>query len=172
MSLPKLTRDLLQQYTDNPPPDDSLWWGPWNGILFTLFVPIDDVFVMPHHRELYSQVQPIPAFLVGRYIKPESRGVPFRYRPLVIVDIMNDQYWGSGHDSLMMQSIKHQIKTEFADGGREKVYWIGVIGPRWRYGVQREDDQEPTPLIPWHDVTHDDASYHDFMQLKELVASM
>ena len=90
------------------------------------------------------------------------------------VDIKNHQHWDSGHDSLM-QSIKDQMRAEFADSAREKVYWISVIGPHWslwRYGVQRDDDQEPTPLIPWHDVTHDDASYHDFMQLKELVASM
>jgi hypothetical protein len=167
MSLPKTTRVELQDYTNNPPPDESVWWGPWNSILTTLFYPLNLV-VIPYRREL-DQVQPIPAFSVCRFNGPNLRGSP--YTPLLVVNIMNHECWDLGHDSLM-QSIKHKIRAEFADGAREKVYWIGVIGPHWRYGVQKDDDDEPTPLIPWHDVTHDDASYHDFMQLRELVASI
>jgi hypothetical protein len=52
------------------------------------------------------------------------------------------------------------------------VYWIGVIGPHWRYGVKDDDGQDPIPLIAWHGVTDDQTSYTDLQTLVALVADM
>jgi hypothetical protein len=46
------------------------------------------------------------------------------------------------------------------------------MGPHWVYGEQGDNVKDPKPLIEWHDVTHDDASYHDFLQLVKLVARL
>jgi hypothetical protein len=59
------------------------------------------------------------------------------------------------------------------EAASKKLYWIGVMGPRWRYG-SKEDDSQPglTPLIPWHDTTHDDTSFNDLQTLAKLVRAL
>jgi hypothetical protein len=120
---------------------------------------------MPYRRQLpqIPQEQRIPTFLV--VTDRTSFDVT---RTVLLVNIMNHQSWESGQGALM-EHIKHQTKAELVDNARERVYWIGVIGAHWRYGVMVDGEEDPTPLIPWHHVTHDDASYHDFEQLRTLV---
>ena len=52
------------------------------------------------------------------------------------------------------------------------MYWIGTIGPHWRYGEQMDDGQGPVPLINWHDTTHDQASFNGFRVLADLIHDM
>jgi hypothetical protein len=48
-----------------------------------------------------------------------------------------------------------------------------VIGPHWIYGeIHDGHGLAPRPLIEWHDATHDEASYRDFLNLVELVAGL
>jgi hypothetical protein len=51
------------------------------------------------------------------------------------------------------------------------MYLIRANGPHWIYG-EKEGRQAPKPLTQWHDVAHDDASYREFFNLVELVASL
>jgi len=124
---------------------------------------------MPYRRKLSQipQAQRIPTFLVGIMDGTSLDDI----RIVLVVNIMNHQFWESGEDALM-DHIKHQTKAGLVDNAREGVYWIGVIGPHWRYGVMVDGEEDPTPLIPWHHVTHDDASYQDFEQLQTLVNHM
>ena len=75
-----------------------------------------------------------------------------------------------------MQQIARQTELAFLGSPTykaiHKVYWIGTIGSHWIYGEKEDDEQALKPLIGWHDVIHDDASYLDFCQLVELVASL
>jgi hypothetical protein len=70
-------------------------------------------------------------------------------------------------------SIGRQADVAFSElrTAGQKVYWIGAIGPHWVYG-EIKDGQAPRPLIEWHDVTHDEESYRDFLNLVELVANL
>jgi len=74
-----------------------------------------------------------------------------------------------------MRQIGLQADAAFAGTAVEKVYWIGIIGPHWRYGEKEGDidnGRDPKPLIAWHHVTHDQASYCDLIQLVDLVARL
>jgi hypothetical protein len=51
----------------------------------------------------------------------------------------------------------------------EKIYRIGAIGRHLRYGEKEDDGQDPRPMVAWHDVTHDHASYRDLVQLADLL---
>jgi hypothetical protein len=96
-------------------------------------------------------------------------------RTVLVVKIRNTLHWDSdkGKDSLM-RHIRIQTDAAFADTEVGKVYWIGVIGPHWRYGETEKGygGQDPRPLIAWHNVTQSDASYDDLMRLADLVAIM
>jgi hypothetical protein len=63
------------------------------------------------------------------------------------------------------------IADAFAGTAHAEVYWIGAIGPHWRYG-EKDDGQDPVPLIEWHDTIHDAASYADLQQLVALVNAL
>jgi hypothetical protein len=47
-----------------------------------------------------------------------------------------------------------------------------VIGSHWVSIAEIQDGQAPRSLIEWYDATHDKASYRDFFNLIELVASL
>jgi hypothetical protein len=95
---------------------------------------------------------------------------PIQFRTVLIVEVKNSQHWEAGIPSLERQ-IKRQTDTAFSGTAVSQVYWIGVIGPRWRYGVKEDDRQDPRPLINWHDITHDQASYTDLQALVALIAA-
>jgi hypothetical protein len=89
---------------------------------------------------------------------------------------MYGQDWQAGIPSLETE-INRLVDAAFrgeTTGGIaiSKVYWIGVIGPHWRFGVKEDNGQTATPLIDWHDTAHDEASFEDFQRLVALVATM
>ena len=45
-----------------------------------------------------------------------------------------------------MRQIDLQANTAFASAAVGEAYWIGIIGPHWRYD-EKEDDQGPRPLM-------------------------
>jgi hypothetical protein len=77
------------------------------------------------------------------------------FRTVLIVGIKNTQHWPwqSGIVDLLEQ-VGRQTDSAFAGSAYEKVYWIGVIGPHWRYGIKEVNEQvPPETLIDWHHVT-------------------
>ena len=67
-----------------------------------------------------------------------------------------------------------QANAAFAGTAYAKIYWIGAIGPHWKYGEKDQDDDEQglVPLIDWHDTTHDAASYADRQKLAASVYAL
>src|ERR1700677_630917 len=98
-------------------------------------------------------------------------------RTVLIVVVMPNPDWQAGIP-LLETEINRQADIAFSGGVHgpchgpafSKLYWIGVLGPHWRYGVKEDNGQELRPLIAWHDTTHDQASYDDFQHLAALAA--
>jgi len=111
---------------------------------------------------------PIPDFFI-EVVKLST--APLTFRTVLIVEIKNTQYWQSGIQRLQEQ-INQQCDSAFSSTAHTKMYWIGTIGPHWRYGEQMDDGQGPIPLINWHDTTHDQASFNDFRVLADLIHDM
>jgi hypothetical protein len=115
---------------------------------------------------------PYLAFEVSHWADPYP---PPPLRPLLIVAVMHSQDWRFGIPSLETE-INRLADAAFSGEGRggtaiSTVYWIGVIGHHWRFGV-KDNGQEAKPLIGWHHTTHDEASFEDFQRLAALVAKM
>lgn len=68
-----------------------------------------------------------------------------------------------------MRQINFQASMAFVNTAVGKISWIGTIGPHWRYS-EKEDNQDPRPLIWWHHIINDQPSYCDLTQLADLVA--
>ena len=167
--------DILEDYATNPPEHETDWYAPWTGILFFLFPVSQGYFVTPMaYFPINNHQPPYLAFEVSRWTEPPRSG-PLR-RPLLIVVLMYSKDWQAGIPSLETE-INRLIDAAFSGetiGGTaiSKVYWIGVIGSHWRFGVKEDNGQRATPLIDWHDTTHDEASFDDFQQLAALVGKM
>ena len=167
--------DILEDYATNPPENETDWYAPWTGILFFLFPVSQGYFVTPMaYFPINNHQPPYLAFEVSRWTEPPRSG-PLR-RPLLIVVLMYSKDWQAGIPSLETE-INRLIDAAFSGetiGGTaiSKVYWIGVIGPHWRFGVKEDNGQRATPLIDWHDTTHDEASFDDFQYLAALVGKM
>jgi hypothetical protein len=96
---------------------------------------------------------------------------PLTFRSVLIVKIKNSQHWESGYPALERQ-LNQQTDAAFAGTAYSKVYWIGSIGPRWRYGEKEDNEPDVQSLIDWHDTTHDQASFDDLQTLSHLVAAL
>ena len=57
---------------------------------------------------------------------------------------------------------------EFSKTALNKVYWIATIGPHWQDGIREEDERRARPLIDWHHLVHDAASFTAFQALSVL----
>src|SRR5487761_237352 len=90
---------------------------------------------------------------------------PYTLSTVLIVEIKGRHHWEADKDTILETE---EPDTEFLGTAGEKTYWIRAIGTHWRYG-EWDAGQDPRPLILWHDAFLDDASYHDFMQLRVLV---
>jgi hypothetical protein len=105
----------------------------------------------------------------------KSTNAPQEIRTVLIVAVMHNPDWQAGIP-LLEAEINRQADIAFHGGvggpAISMVYWIGVLGPHWRYGVKEDSGQELRPLIAWHDTTHDQASYDDFQHLVALLADM
>lgn len=60
--------------------------------------------------------------------------------------IKNSQHWESGIPALERQ-LDRQTDAAFAGTAHTKVYWIGTIGPHWRYGEKEDDGRDVQALI-------------------------
>ena len=95
----------------------------------------------------------------------------YTFRCVLIVKINSSQDWESGIPTLQRQLNQH-TDAAFAGTAYSKVYWIGSIGPHWRYGKKEYEGQVGQPLIDWHDIIHDQASFDDFQTLAHLISAL
>lgn len=146
----------------------SCRYGPWTTILTTLFPDDQGFIVTPQRRIPEDSESHIPDFVI-EVVKLTSP--PITFRTVLIVEVKNSQHWPGGKARLDRQ-ISRQTDVAFAGTAHTKVYWIGTIGPHWRYGKKEDNGQDPVPLIGWHDTTHDGASYADLQKLAELVFAL
>ena len=130
--------------------------------------------VNPHRRGIAGKSESrIPAFEVLKL----TSSSPLIFRTVLILEVENTNQWPT-----VIPALEQQLKsqTDFAFSGTDttyvgtvydKLYWIGAIGPHWRYG-EKDDGEDPVPLIDWHDTIHDAASYADLQQLVSLVNAL
>jgi hypothetical protein len=178
MGFPSFVCSILEQITTQTPSaeEPDIWYGPWNAILHTLFSVEERYMVCPSHKRHIER----DAFGTERYsdlimeiVKVIDEYDPNLDRTVLIFEIKNSCHWEERGKEALMEDIAQQADDAFSElrTPGDKVYWIGAIGPHWIYG-DIEDGQDPRPLIEWHDVTHDEASYRDFLNLVELVTNL
>jgi len=136
-------------------------------ILSALFPITQGYMVTPHRR---CPDHPESHFPIIEVVKMTTM-TPLKFHCVLIVEIKSSQDWESGIPALQCQ-LNQQADAAFAGTTHSKVYWIGVIGPHWRYGEKEDDGQDARPLIGWHDATHDQASFDDLQTLKHLVSAL
>jgi hypothetical protein len=173
MAFGAIIRAVLEEYTAFPPETQDAWYGPWISILTTLFPSVQGYVVTPQHRLTLEDDQSHIRDFVIEVVKLNLSAPPLMFRTVLIVKIRNTQH---GHSELGMQRlqdlIERQCYSAFIGTAHTKVYWIGTIGPHWRYGERVVDGQAPIPLINWHDTTHDQASFNDLQVLADLIHAM
>lgn len=169
MPLDLVTRTVLEHYTKNPPATEDVWYGPWIAILTSLFPVTQGYLITPRHRIPDDGGEGRLPDLVLEVVRLTTP--PFALRTVLIVKVRNSQHWRTGIPALERQ-LTGQIDAAFANTSFKKVYWIGAIGPHWRYGVKDDEGQGPVPLIDWHDTTHDQGSFGDLQVLTGLVAAL
>ncbi|KAJ6590376.1 hypothetical protein B0H10DRAFT_1961061 [Mycena sp. CBHHK59/15] len=177
MAFSKSTVIVLKHFTAHPPATADRWHmlPPCPHFCLMLFIlkalfPEDaDFIVTPQQRIPDDSESHIPDLVIEVVKLTQAADVTFR--TVLIVKIKNSQHWPRGIPALDRQVSRH-TDAAFAGTAHSKVYWIGALGPHWRYGINEDGGQPPVPLIPWHDVTHDDASYADFQKLVSLVSAL
>jgi hypothetical protein len=169
MPLEVITRTLLEYYTAHPPAaTEDVWYSPWITILTTLFPDTQGYMVTPQRRLPDNPKSHIPDLII-KVVKVSMP--PITLRTVLIVEIKNSQHWQSGIGAQERQ-LGQQTEAAFAGTAHTKVYWIGTIGPHWRYGEKDDNEQDPQPLIDWHHITHDQASFDDLQVLAGLVGAL
>lgn len=178
MGFPGFVCSLLEQITAHTPSTEEpdIWYGPWNAILCTLFPAGESYMVTPSQRHIETD-----AFGTQRYsdlmmeiVKVIDGSDPNLDRTVLVFEIKNSCHWERhGGKEALLEDIAQQADAAFSElrTPGDKVYWIGAIGAHWIYG-EIQDGEDPKPLIEWHDVTHDEASYRDFLNLVKLVTSL
>ncbi|SJL14563.1 uncharacterized protein ARMOST_18026 [Armillaria ostoyae] len=161
------TRTVLEYYTAHPPRTEDVWYGPWTTILTTLFPSSQGYLVTPQRRLPDDSDSHIPDFVI-EVVKLSTP--PLTFRTVLIVKVKNSQHWEAGIPA--QRQIGRQTDAAFTGTAFEKAYWIGTIGPHWRYGIKEDDGRDPRPLINWHHITHDQASFDDLQILTRLIGEM
>jgi hypothetical protein len=142
-----------------------LEYWPWTTILTFLFPSTEGYIVTPQRRLPDDSDS---HFVVG-VVKLST--APLIFRTVLVVEIKNSQHWENGIPALERQ-LNRQTDAAFAGTAHTKVYWIGAIGPHWRYVEKEDDSQCVQALIGWHHATHDQASFDDPHVLTRLVAAL
>jgi hypothetical protein len=168
MTFDVVTRTVLEYYTTNPSVTEDVWYGPRNTILTTLFPSAQGYIVTPQRHLPDDPESHIPDFII-KVVKMST--APCIFRSVLIVEIKNSQHWEFGIPAHQRQ-LNRQTVAAFAGTAHSKVYWIGVIGPHWRYGEKEDDGRDVRPLIDWHHTTHDQASFDDLQTLARHVATL
>jgi hypothetical protein len=90
----------------------------------------------------------IPNFII-EVVKMAT--APLTFCSVLVIEIKNSQHWESGIPALQYQ-LNQQTDAAFTGTAYSKVYWIGSIGPHWRYGKKDNNDgQNVWPLIDWYE---------------------
>jgi hypothetical protein len=171
MPFDAVTRAVLEHFTTNPPAAEDAWYGPWISILTALFPTTQGYIVTPQRRIPDDPQGPqshIPDFVI-EVVKMAT--APLIFRTVLIVKIKNSQHWEYEIPALERQ-LNRQTDAAFYGTAHSKVYWIGAIGPHWKYGEKSDDRQDVRALVDWHDTTHDQASFDDLQTLVHLVAAL
>src|SRR5712675_2570690 len=155
MLLDAVTRAILEHYTAQPPRTEDAWYGPWTAILTSLFPITHGYLVTPQQRLPNDDQSHIPDFII-EVVKISTS--PLALRTVLIVEIKNTQHWPNRIQALKRQ-LGRQTDAAFAGTARDKVYWIGAIGPHWQYGERTDEGGMVQELIKWHDTIHDFASF-------------
>ena len=130
MPFDAVTRAVLEHFTTEPPRTEDAWYGPWITILTTLFPSTQGYIITPQRR--------IPDFVI-EVVKMGA--APLIFRTVLIAKIRNSQHWEDGVPALERQ-LNRQLDAAFAGTAHSKVYWIGAIGPHWRYGEKLDEGQD------------------------------
>ncbi|KAJ6515342.1 hypothetical protein C8R45DRAFT_1139536 [Mycena sanguinolenta] len=101
---------LLQYYTTNPPPTVDEWYGPWTGILSTIF-KIEDRFIVTHGEGYHTD------FIIK--VARMTQISPPILRTVLILEIKNTEHWESGRISLD-RLITKQTDAAFSDSAHNK----------------------------------------------------
>ena len=149
-----------------------MWYGPWTTILTTLFPATNSFLVTPQCKVIDedSSKSTIPDFVieVSKIAQPGDLNLQI----VLIAKIKNSHHWPDGAEWLFVQICK-QANSAFSQTAHRTLYCIGIIGPHWQYGSKEDDGQlELSKLIPWHDTTHDDASFNNLQILAGLVHAL
>ena len=80
----------------------------------------------------------IPDFIIE--VVKLSTG-PLTFRTVLILKIKNSQHWQSRIQAIQLQ-LDRQTDTAFAGTAHTKLYWMGTIGPHWRYGEREDKGQD------------------------------
>lgn len=165
------TLTLMEDLTTYPPSGECYdWSGLWITVLVTLFPAPQGYTITPRRRVQDFSTQQIPDLIIE--VAKITNTAPRIYRTALVVEIKDAQCWDHHGKESLMQMIRYRTDISFLGTATCKVYWIGTIGPHWIFGEKEDGGQDLKPLIGWHDTTHDDESYQDFLQLVELVASL
>jgi hypothetical protein len=164
-----MTRTVLEHYTAHPPAIEDFWFGPWTAILTTVFPTSQEYIVTPQRRVQEDPESYIPDFIIE--VAKMSTAPALTFRTVLVLQVKNTQRWQSTGIEALQRQLNRQTDVAFAGTAHTKLYWIGTIGPHWRYG-EREDGQDLRPLIDWHHTTHDLASYNDLRALVDLVSAL
>src|SRR5712671_242121 len=168
MPLDAITRTILEHYTAQPPRTEDAWYGPWTTILTSFFPPTHGYLVTPQQRLLNDDQSHIPDFII-EVVKISTP--PLVFRTILIVKIKNTQHWPNGIQALKRQ-LGRQTDAAFAGTARDKVYWIGAIGPHWQYGERTDEGGVVQELSRWHDTIHDFASFKSSFSSLRLSVSL
>ena len=106
----------------------------------------------------------IPDFViqVSKFAKPGDLNLQI----VLIAKIKNSHQWPGGAEHLLIQICK----LANSQTALRSLYWIGMIGLHWQFGSKENDSQlKLSELTPWHDTTHDDASFNNLQTLAQLV---
>lgn len=161
-------RTVLEYYTNYTPSSEDAWYGPWNSILNTLFPSAQGYIVTPQRRLTDVDQSHIPDFVI-EVLKISSP--PLTLRTILIVEVKNSQHWEHGTTALYRQ-IGRQTDAAFAGTAHGIVYWIGAIGPHWRFGHKLDDGGDIESLIEWQPTIHDQISYNHLQHLASLISSL
>ena len=128
--------------------------------------------VAPQRRVQEDPESYIPDFIIEVAKMSTTPPPPLTVRTVLVLQVKNNQRWQKAGMEALERQLNRQTDTAFAGTAHTKLYWIGTIGPHWRYGEREDYGQDLRPLIDWHHTTHDQASYNDLLVLANLVAAL
>lgn len=101
---------LLEHYSNNRPPTEDAWYGPWNSILTTLFPSSQNYVVVPQRLIVAEDnVSRIPDFVMEVL---QLSTPPLTMRTVLIVEVKNTHWWPEGINGLENQTTGVYVPAE------------------------------------------------------------